>query len=87
MVEKLFDYWETKKPVTLFCCMNNITIKLDDLLIEDIVTEGEKIKVYFNEDDFIKVDPSEYTHQESCDSKFIKSNGDYIAFIGEVEVC
>lgn len=84
MIEKLLDYWKKHTPITIFCCMNNIIVKLDNLQIEDIVQYGHKIKVYFNEDDFISLNPSEYAQDET---RFTKENGDYISFIGEVELC
>lgn len=86
MIEKLVEYWEMKEPFTLFYKTKDLDLRMD-ILINEIIPEGDKLWIYFNEEDYFCINPSEYVEREEYDLEFVNDNGDLIAFVGEVEPC
>lgn len=86
LTERLFEYLGSQTVFSLYCGVGDIMIKLNNIEIIDIVREGCNIRVYFDEENYLYINPEGYKQHESCRSKYIKDNGDYLLFIEENEV-
>lgn len=86
MANKLFELLGSNTVFSLFCGVGNMTMKIGNVEIVDIVREGSNLRVYFGEDNYLYINPEEYIQHESSSGKYVKSNGDYFLFIDEEEV-
>ncbi len=79
LVEKMFEYLENHSVLSVVYKTQDAKINLNGITIEDIEQKGKYLQVYFNADDYLYINPSEY----SClgdDGEYKKNNGDYIVF-------